>query len=732
MSVQKFLDKIKNGRYGADITDAIIGGIKKCYDDASVNHDNANMEVKMARGTHNTLNDRLDKSDEIQAQTNAQLLQTRQELNYQMERTVNQTTNDLVLENQGISPLNMTFDILSSYRNRKLEPTWSIYKRNFIEEPLCNPIPRFTDTIYELGSSDNFEVSDINLYSSSNIEKGGLQYLVNTTYESMKKTDDRMTRFIETVEALPDATYHFELSQGLNISIREYNSDGLALIDSGWKHNKTKYTHKTSKNTKYIEVLFNNTLDIVANTTIKIGVKSMEKTNKGLKITNFKDERLACYFTLPCKPLSPNFLFNVKVSEYTDSHRVCVGLIKDNNNFVMLSNQADSKYQSAIAIKSNGSASNKVTNQYIETNDEPYTETLLVANNGYSAYIATNEGVNFIGQTTDSSLKLTHEETFKKYTPAFGVVLKKGESVTIESIDIGYYEGFGQADIKSITYEDGEPVTYNGKHYFSVSSRFMGINGGSGYITIYSFDKNTYKFEPVSMVVCKNNGYYEAETSGKFVFDRTNKEWILVTRAFPSPGGSLMIGKVKENILKGGLFVFTMSSMSGVVSSSLDADLIKMDSKWYLCYHGGTPTRLLRVATSTDLINWTEISAKASGEGIAITKTNGQYYILDARTSTTIGVSTFKTNGEIELIGTINLNPNPGLNNKTTGWPWGTIFPIWNGCKTEFYFIVFSRDEYIDMGDLNDFSYGDIWCYKARETENKPEFNLKNNIFLGF
>lgn len=73
MSVQKFLDKIKNGRYGADITDAIIGGIKKCYDDASVNHDNANMEVKMARGTHNTLNDRLDKSEQKLDETNAQL-----------------------------------------------------------------------------------------------------------------------------------------------------------------------------------------------------------------------------------------------------------------------------------------------------------------------------------------------------------------------------------------------------------------------------------------------------------------------------------------------------------------------------------------------------------------------------------------------------------------------------------------------------------------------------------
>ena len=98
MSVQKFLDKIKNGRYGADITDAIIGGIKKCYDDASVNHDNANMEVKMARGTHNTLNDRLDNVDEIQAQTNAQLsnidnkMATKEELGVERKRIDNFTT----------------------------------------------------------------------------------------------------------------------------------------------------------------------------------------------------------------------------------------------------------------------------------------------------------------------------------------------------------------------------------------------------------------------------------------------------------------------------------------------------------------------------------------------------------------------------------------------------------------------------------------------------------------
>ena len=75
MSITNKLNQIKNAIYGKEVRGAIHDAIKECYDDASVNHDNANMEVKMARGTHNTLNDRLDKSDEIQAQTNAQLSQ---------------------------------------------------------------------------------------------------------------------------------------------------------------------------------------------------------------------------------------------------------------------------------------------------------------------------------------------------------------------------------------------------------------------------------------------------------------------------------------------------------------------------------------------------------------------------------------------------------------------------------------------------------------------------------
>ena len=81
-NITNYLNKIKTAVYGKDVRGAIHDAIKQVYDDASVNHDNANMEVKMARGTHNTLNDRLDNVDEIQAQTNAQLSDTKKELKY--------------------------------------------------------------------------------------------------------------------------------------------------------------------------------------------------------------------------------------------------------------------------------------------------------------------------------------------------------------------------------------------------------------------------------------------------------------------------------------------------------------------------------------------------------------------------------------------------------------------------------------------------------------------------
>lgn len=63
---------IREKMYGVDVREAIAQGIERTYKDASKNG-NANMEVEMARGTEPTLNDRLDKMDDKDAEVTAQL-----------------------------------------------------------------------------------------------------------------------------------------------------------------------------------------------------------------------------------------------------------------------------------------------------------------------------------------------------------------------------------------------------------------------------------------------------------------------------------------------------------------------------------------------------------------------------------------------------------------------------------------------------------------------------------
>ena len=75
MSIQEHLNKIRNAIYGREVRESIAKGIETAYDDAS-EKDNANMEVKIARGTHPNLRSRLEEVDNKQQQTTTQLAQT--------------------------------------------------------------------------------------------------------------------------------------------------------------------------------------------------------------------------------------------------------------------------------------------------------------------------------------------------------------------------------------------------------------------------------------------------------------------------------------------------------------------------------------------------------------------------------------------------------------------------------------------------------------------------------
>ena len=69
-NIKTYLNNIKTAVFGSEVRDSIHDAIQQCYDDASAK-DNANMEVKMARGEYENLGKRLDShSSQIKEKAN--------------------------------------------------------------------------------------------------------------------------------------------------------------------------------------------------------------------------------------------------------------------------------------------------------------------------------------------------------------------------------------------------------------------------------------------------------------------------------------------------------------------------------------------------------------------------------------------------------------------------------------------------------------------------------------
>lgn len=65
-NITELIKNIRNAILGKDVRESIAGAVEQCYEDASKNG-NANMEVTEARGTFDTLNQRLNNSDNVKA-----------------------------------------------------------------------------------------------------------------------------------------------------------------------------------------------------------------------------------------------------------------------------------------------------------------------------------------------------------------------------------------------------------------------------------------------------------------------------------------------------------------------------------------------------------------------------------------------------------------------------------------------------------------------------------------
>lgn len=232
-NIKNHLNNIKNAMFGKDVRNSIHDAIKQCYDDASVNNDNANMEVKLARGVHNTLNDRLSESDKKQKELSSQLEHIRNE-----KASLQQCKEEIAkaqLEGAGVDTTNFVVQSELSVLEEEMGITLKRYK-NLFEGDFKNAyigtytgslpkstsniqIPPYKTRTFEKGiyfcvinfdlnfneaitGTANFNLKGSGFNNNTDLSQGGeIPYRVSLSQNNENITVSLVTEFTETKDA---------------------------------------------------------------------------------------------------------------------------------------------------------------------------------------------------------------------------------------------------------------------------------------------------------------------------------------------------------------------------------------------------------------------------------------------------------------------------------------------------------------------------------------------------
>lgn len=266
-NIQSYLNQIKNAVFGKDVRESIHDAIKQCYDDAAVNHDNANMEVKLARGTHDTLNDRLVENEKNQENLSSQLDNKAK----QCELIVERNRIDLLtkIENQETEGNTELLDLRIG-ANGKNYTVGGDYLRDISKGTgLLNNSIIFTKLSKELQDNFIIEKDEINL----EYKTGGYWQYIKGTFIT---NNDALYNYVEEISVNPGGIYIISGSSAWESNLYVIKDNYGKVIEA-------------FPNTKESKKDFSNILITIPNDGCKIFINSLSlNPTKFYKLTGVK------------------------------------------------------------------------------------------------------------------------------------------------------------------------------------------------------------------------------------------------------------------------------------------------------------------------------------------------------------------------------------------------------------------------------------------------------------
>ncbi len=317
-------------------------------------------------------------------------------------------------------------------------------------------------------------------------------------------------------------------------------------------------------------------------------------------------------------------------------------------------------------------------------------------------------------------IKTFYEEGFRnsndysQFSNGYACLFAVG-NVTVKEV-ISYIDnGISIADIRPVKYENGEPVTEQGRVYFSASVRMQ----EGAFQGVFSWGAGTAQLEMTGALFYDcGDGKWRNYLAPVILYHRERKQWYVWVSSFEHE--HVLAYGAFEGDPRYGVNVADVTIMEkGTVSSDMtefvgfkgdeDPDLFydEENGRWLMaiCRLDPSLKSYVYVFFESDepFANYRYI-----GRGKDGAETGGSFVKIDGELFFVCG-NDFKATSEYRVYGKSGMHlarfnyPDGGFRG------WGTVIPIKLGSRTRYFWLTFDRHN----GSTYNWSYGNLYCFEA-------------------
>jgi len=338
---------------------------------------------------------------------------------------------------------------------------------------------------------------------------------------------------------------------------------------------------------------------------------------------------------------------------------------------------------------------------------------LQMLGSGLTVYMQDQGIPNVIGQSNfNEHLDLRKKKYIHSFQSSLFAGIKSGE-IRISHVESALSTGVGLADIRAITYENGEPFLEDGRLWYTMSIR--GRELPQHLQGIFSMNPSVFDLELEGIVVFdRNDGLLRNEIASHIFYDRRSETWRGLTTgfsAFADPAEEKQLLAIESNRDPRFGFSIMKAEPFGVVGDVEDPHILydKEDNKWrmFTCKNiSGYKGIMLESEHWNRGYERIAGPVKHNSTGTSIQKIGNKRYCFSGSSEREVYIYSYPY---LKEIGTLKMDLPPW--DKTSGTRiWPNIVQLPEGYPFRYIALMMDRYNHPGLKGPN-WSYGAIYLY---------------------